>query len=180
VIEVRVARPDEFGRVGDLTVAAYRLLPVDHLWGGYDAEILDTSARAERADVLVAVVDGDVVGSVTFVSDAASPWSEWTETGEVQFRLLAVDAAARGRGVGEALVRACITRAGRAPIMIHTTPWMDTARRMYDRLGFVRRPDRDVPYEEWHRPEIDNLPAEWVGQSFLAYALGNRNRAPSG
>jgi hypothetical protein len=48
-------------------------------------------------------------------------------------------------------------------------------------LGFVRRPDRDVPYEEWHRPEIDNLPAEWIGQRFLAYALGNRaGAAPSG
>ena len=24
---------------------------------------------------------------------------------------------------------------------------METARRMYERLGFVRRPDRDAPYE---------------------------------
>jgi GNAT superfamily N-acetyltransferase len=180
VTEVRLAQPAEFGRVGELTVAAYRLLPVDHLWGGYDDDILDTKTRAEHAEVLVALVDGQVVGSVTFVADAASRWSEWTEPGEVQFRLLAVDAAARGRGIGETLVRACITRARGAPIMIHTTPWMETARRMYDRLGFVRRPDRDVPYEEWHRPGIDNLPAEWIGQAFLAYSLSTHAQsAPS-
>jgi len=172
VTEVRVAHPDEFARVGELTVAAYRLLPVDHLWGGYEAEILDTAGRAKHADVLVALVDQDVVGSVTLVTDAASPWSEWTEPGEVQFRLLAVDTAVRGRGIGETLVRACMTRTRGAPIMIHTTPWMETARRMYDRLGFIRRPDRDVQYEQWHSPEIDNLPPEWIGQAFLAYSLG--------
>jgi len=171
VTEVRVAHHDEFARVGELTVAAYRLLPVDHLWGGYEEEILDTAERAKHADVLVALVDQQVVGSVTLVTDAASPWSEWTEPGEVQFRLLAVDAAARGHGIGETLVRACMTRAHGVPIMIHTTSWMETARRLYERLGFVRRPDRDVQYEQWHRSEIDNLPPEWVGQAFLAYAF---------
>jgi hypothetical protein len=47
---------------------------------------------------------------------------------------------------------------------------MDTAHRIYRRLGFVRRPERDVAYETWREdPEMD-LPPEWIGQSFLAYA----------
>ena len=172
--EVRVARADEYARVGELTVAAYQSLAVDHLWGGYDREILDTARRATDAEVLVAVDDDRVVGAVTYVADASSCWSEWTRPGEAQFRLLAVDVEARGRGVGEMLVHECIDRARRDArgLVIHTTPWMNTARRMYERLGFERRPDRDVSYEEWNSPPVDGLPAEWVGQAFLAYVVG--------
>ncbi len=189
MIEVRVARPDEYARVGALTHAAYAALPVDHLWGGYDEEILDTAARAEHGDILVAVTvrtpraprakqgshvidDGVVVGAVTYVDDPASEWSEWTEPGEAQFRLLAVDPSARGHGAGTALVQACVERAtaaGRA-ILIHTTPWMVDAHRIYERLGFVRRADRDVPYETWSAGRDLVLPDEWIGRSFLAYS----------
>jgi ribosomal protein S18 acetylase RimI-like enzyme len=171
VIEIREAHPDEYQRVGELTVDAYRLLEIDHLWGGYDEGILDTATRAKGADILVAVVDGQLVGATTYVADSTSEWSEWTEPGEAQFRLLAVDAAARGQGVGEALVRECMRRAtaDRQTLLLHTTPWMPVARRMYERLGFVRRPDRDVHYESWNDPPVDDLPPEWVGQAFLAY-----------
>jgi GNAT superfamily N-acetyltransferase len=172
VITVRRALPREYDRVGTLTIAAYRALPVDHLWGGYDERILDTQARARGAEVLVAVTDdGTVAGSVTYVDDASTDWGEWIEAGEAQFRLLAVDPAVRGLGAGRALVGACLERAKATgqTIVIHTTPWMDTAQRIYTRLGFVRRPDRDVPYEVWNEDETTGLPAVWIGQSFLAY-----------
>jgi predicted N-acetyltransferase YhbS len=172
-VSVRVARPDDYETVGRLTVAAYQTLEVDHLWGGYDDDILDTATRAEHADVLVAEVDGRVVGAVTFVADNASGWSEWTHPGEAQFRLLAVEEASRASGTGRALVEACMERARRAgqPIVIHTTPWMQSAQRLYGRLGFVRSPDRDVPYEHWRTEQSDELvlPPEWVGQPFLAF-----------
>ena len=62
------------------------------------------------------------------------------------------------------------TRAGARPVLIHTTQWLEAAQRLYARLGFVRRPDRDVPYEVWHDPEKDHdLPPEWTGEEFLAY-----------
>ena len=169
MIEIRAACPDEYDLVGELTIAAYRALPVDHLWGGYDQEILDTAGRVKGAEVLVATSDGKVVGSVTFVADHESRWSEWTQPGEAQFRLLAVDVEARGRGIGEALVRECLDRAAGRPVLIHTTRWMEAARRMYERLGFQRRPDRDVTYEVWNEPAYSDLPEEWIGQSFLAY-----------
>ena len=168
MVEIRNARPDEYHRVGELTVTAYRALEVDHLWGGYDDDIRDVETRAKHADVLVAV-DGDtVLGAVTFVGDADSHWLEWTRPGEVQFRLLAVDDAARGRGIGEALARECTSRANGRPICIHTTQWMPAARRLYERLGFVARPERNVPYEEWHSPG-EELPPAWIGTPFLAY-----------
>ncbi len=45
---IRPAQPAEYGRVGELTIAAYAALPVDHLWGGYADEIRDVAARAPR------------------------------------------------------------------------------------------------------------------------------------
>jgi ribosomal protein S18 acetylase RimI-like enzyme len=171
LITVRLATPDEYARVGALTVAAYQALAVDHLFGGYDERILDTAGRSHGAEVLVANVDGRVVGSVTYVGDSSSDWSEWTQPGEAQFRLLAVDPDARGAGAGAALVRACMARAAAAgsTVLIHTTPWMTIAQGMYERFGFVRRPDRDVEYDEWNEDDYV-LPAEWLGQAFLAYS----------
>jgi ribosomal protein S18 acetylase RimI-like enzyme len=166
-MEIRLASPSEHVRIGALTVAAYEALAVDHLWGGYDDDIRDVATRAKHADVLVAVDDGDVVGSVTFVQEPG-PWLEWTEPGEVQFRLLAVDVAAQGRGVGEALARACIERAAGRRICIHTTEWMPAARRLYERLGFARRADRDVPFERWSA-DARGFGDEWIGKPFLAY-----------
>jgi len=161
---VRSARPDEYERVGDITIAAYERLEVDHLFDGYDAEIRNTVGRAERADVLVAVDSDDtVLGAVTFVSDPDSPWLEWNEPDEVQFRLLAVDPAVQGRGIGELLARECIERARAlgAPLLVHTTQWMHGAHRLYPRIGLRRAPERDVHdvYQGW---------------TFQAYALDAR------
>lgn len=145
-MQIRAVAPDEYERVGELTVAAYAALPVDHLFGGYDDHIRAVAERCETADVFVAVLDGAVVGAVTYASDPDSPWLEWSEPGEAQIRLLAVDGSAQGRGVGEALVRACVDRAREQglTIILHTTNHMPTAQRLYPRMGFTRRPDRDV------------------------------------
>jgi ribosomal protein S18 acetylase RimI-like enzyme len=169
VIVIREALPDEYERIGELTIAAYRALPVDHLWDGYDADILDVATRAKVAHVLVAVEGDDVLGAVTYVDDTSSPWSEWTQPGEAQFRLLATDPAARGKGAGEALVRTCLAHAAERPVVIHTTRWMEPAIRLYTRLGFERRPDRDVPPAVWNSPPVTGLPPEWSDESFLAY-----------
>lgn len=173
---VRRAEPREYDAVGDVTIAAYRTLPVDHLWGGYEAAIRDVAARADSTQVLVAVdaPSGDVLGAVTFASDPASGWVEWTEPGEAQFRLLAVSPAARGRGVGEALARACceLATAQGLRVVIHTTQWMDAAQRLYARLAFTRRPDRDIHHPDWLDGDVTDLPDEWIGAAFLAYSWG--------
>jgi ribosomal protein S18 acetylase RimI-like enzyme len=60
--------------------------------------------------------------------------------------MLAVSHAARGRGVGEALVRECVRRArhaGKERLLLSSQSQMHTAHRIYLRLGFVRTPARD-------------------------------------
>jgi ribosomal protein S18 acetylase RimI-like enzyme len=76
-----------------------------------------------------------------------SPYAEHVSSpDEGSFRMLVVDPAARGRGVGEALVRWCIDRArgsGVRSLRLSTLAGMVAAGRLYLRLGFVRTPERD-------------------------------------
>jgi len=73
--------------------------------------------------------------------DGAAGIVKWPEV-----RLLAVEPAARGQGVGNALMHACIQRARAAEaeaLTLHTTPMMASAMRLYARLGFVHVPELD-------------------------------------
>lgn len=130
-----------------MVVAAYEALPGGHMTDEYAAELADVAWRAAGAEVLVAVDDdGAVLGCVTFVPDAFSPWAELLEEGEAAIRMLGVDPRAQGHGVGQALVEACVDRArqlDRHAVFLHTTPWMPAAHRLYEKAGFVRLPERD-------------------------------------
>jgi ribosomal protein S18 acetylase RimI-like enzyme len=144
---VRAVRPEEFERSGQIVVAAYQALPGQAMTGGYAAELADVAHRSGEAEVLVAVDPGGaVLGCVTFVPDHLSVWAEDALPGEAAIRMLGVDPAVQGRGVGLTLVEACLERAralGREAVFLHSTPWMTAAHRLYGRLGFVRVPERD-------------------------------------
>jgi N-acetylglutamate synthase-like GNAT family acetyltransferase len=69
------------------------------------------------------------------------------QAGEAEFRVLAVTPKARGTGVGAALVQACVAQAkasGATALVLWSQPTMPSAHRLYERLGFVRVPERDV------------------------------------
>jgi len=147
-VEVRPVRPVEYEHAGQLVVAAYRSLPGSHLSDDYAELLADVARRAKETEVMVAVASDTnaVIGCVTFVPDQSSPWAELLERGEAGVRMLGVEPRAQGRGVGRALVEACIGRAlelRRTALMLHTTPWMTAAHRLYEACGFERLPTRD-------------------------------------
>ena len=110
-MQIRPVRSEEYGPLGKLTVEAYRTLerpPTPE----YAAVLADVAARAREAEVLVAVDEtATLLGGVTYVGDPGSRFAEFEAADEAGFRMLAVDPAARGHGVGGALVEACIERA---------------------------------------------------------------------
>ena len=148
-LHVREARPDELETAGLLVAAAYveaGVLDADD--GGYLDEIRDAGRRAAHCAVLVAVEEGSgvLLGSVTFVPAAGNPYAELELEGEAGFRMLGVASSAQRRGVGAALVLACIERAreaGRLGLAISTGDDMVPAHRLYEGLGFQRAPGRD-------------------------------------
>ncbi|MGW4165352.1 GNAT family N-acetyltransferase [Streptomyces chartreusis] len=147
-IAIRQAEPDEFDALGEITAQAYLhdgLLDFGES-DEYLGELRDVAKRAAAAEVLVAVADGRLLGGVTFVP-SGGPMADIARSGEAEIRMLAVDRAGRGRGAGEALVRACVDRAratkGCVRIVLSTQRTMHGAHRIYERLGFVRTPERD-------------------------------------
>jgi ribosomal protein S18 acetylase RimI-like enzyme len=111
----------------------------------YTEHLADAERRAAEAELWVAADEGQVLGCVTFCPPG-SPWREISEEGEAEFRMLAVSPAARGRGVGEALVRHCLERARELDLHVMVLSTMDkmaAAHRLYERLGFTRLSERD-------------------------------------
>ena len=153
-VTVRPIRAEEYATAGRLVVAAYRSIPGNHMSGGYAEQLAAVGRRAVEAEVLVAVetLPGQgpaierIVGCVTFVPDRRSAWAEMLVDGEASIRMLAVDPTVQGRGAGQALLDACLARAvelGRRAVFLHSTPYMTSAHRLYQRAGFARVPERD-------------------------------------
>lgn len=144
-MQIRTATPADYPAVGELTVAGYLADGLVSAGSAYLPELRDAQRRAEQAELIVAVRDGRVVGSVTFALPG-SELVELAEAGEAEFRMLVVDPPARGAGIGGALVAECLRRAGAAgahTLRLATLPAMQAAHRIYEGIGFRRTPDRD-------------------------------------
>jgi ribosomal protein S18 acetylase RimI-like enzyme len=142
-VEIRPIRPDDFAAVGELTVAAYRPFIVEG--GTYEAKLRDPSVRAAQAQVFVASLGGAIAGTVTYCPEPG-PFQEIARPGEAEFRMLAVAPSVQGAGVGAALCRhlADTARAaGFSRLVCSTQRDMRAAQRLYERVGFGRRPERD-------------------------------------
>ncbi|GAA4436036.1 GNAT family N-acetyltransferase [Phytohabitans houttuyneae] len=145
-VTVRTALPTDHEAIARITVAAYKADGQLRDENPYAATLADVASREAGGELLVATDgDGEVLGAVTFVLHG-SPYAELSGPGEAEFRMLAVDPAAQGRGAGEALARACVQRARDLDckaVVICTRDFATPAQRLYARLGFVREPELD-------------------------------------
>ena len=144
---IRPARPDEYDEIGELAVRVYLAEGYTRTDSRYNTVLRDVAPRAEKAELMVAVDDaGTILGTVTYAG-LGSPYAEHVSSPEEgSFRMLVVDPAARGQGVGEALVQWCLDRAAGSGVRwlrLSTLAGMTAAGRLYLRLGFVRTPERD-------------------------------------
>lgn len=144
-ITVRDAVPADHTAIGEVTARVY----ID---GGYSSAsrepfLRDVATRAAAGDLLVAIegATGGVLGAVT-LAPRGSPYAPLAGEHQAEVRLLAVSAAARGSGAGMLLMQALVERGkqrGLSGIVLSTQPTMTAAHRIYERLGFVRIPERD-------------------------------------
>ena len=148
-LTIRRFRPEDAEAVGRITLSAYDAYGT--IGGDYRDYLGDPVRRANGCTaLLVAELDGEVVGTVTFVVPGDDGWEGPDPApGDASFRVLAVAPEAEGHGVGRALVSRCIELArelGCHRIVIVSMAWMTRAHALYHRLGFVRRPDLDLRF----------------------------------
>jgi GNAT superfamily N-acetyltransferase len=149
-LHLRDARSTDRATIADLTMRAYAeyaTVMEPDAWAALEEALRRSLADDIGVTRIVAELDGRVVGSVALYDPGAAQYTgldsaaAWPEV-----RLVAVDPAVRSRGVARALVLECVRRArasGAATLGLHTSRSMHAARRLYERLGFVRDPDHD-------------------------------------
>ena len=99
-------------------------------------DFLVALVASEASSLLIAVEDGQILGSLTLVVFAIpTAVRAWIED-------VVVDDAARGKGVGAALNNEALRRAsalGATTVDLTSRPTRQSANRLYKRLGFEQR-----------------------------------------
>jgi GNAT superfamily N-acetyltransferase len=159
-----VLRPLAPGDLGWVVQRHGALYATEYGWDGsfeaMAARIVADYAGAHdprRENAWIAEVDGEPVGSIFCVR---------ADEHTAKLRLLFVEPAARGMGVGSTLVDACVrfaSRAGYREIVLFTHDVLTDARRIYQRAGFTldheeRRPayGQDLVHQYWRRSLVSS------------------------
>ena len=129
----------------DLVVAFQRLIPqLSKSNPAPTKEKLESIVASDSSHVLVAKVDGVIVGSLTLVIfHIPTGIRAWIED-------VVVDADARGKGVGEALNTFALAEAkrqGATTVDLTSRPSREAANRLYQRLGFKARETNVYRYD---------------------------------
>jgi ribosomal protein S18 acetylase RimI-like enzyme len=150
---LRDYRDNDAEAIVRVALAAFAQFEKDYSdWPLFNTHVAKMPELAKTGEIIVAEDGGKVVGAVAYVGPLA-PKAAFFEPNWPVIRMLVVDPAARGKGIGRQLTEECLRRAERdqaGVIALHTTPIMTVALPMYLRMGFVRvgeAPDiLGVPY----------------------------------
>lgn len=149
-VTVRHATAEDGEAVLRILLAAYgqyeALLSTER-WTQYKESIEQAVDSPTTKARLVAELDGALVGSVFLYDSSVSAYgSPQLEIHNPIIRLLGVVPEARGHGIATELIRASVrlTQEWQADrIHLHTSDMMDSAVRLYERLGFERAYDKE-------------------------------------
>jgi GNAT superfamily N-acetyltransferase len=112
-------------------------------WPTMLAGLSKTSDLSASGEVIIAKLQDTFAGAVAYFGPNSQKAAFFDQRWPI-IRMLVVDPAFRGKGIGRALSDACIARAKRdgSPIIaLHTSPIMSVALPMYLRMGFVKAYD---------------------------------------
>jgi GNAT superfamily N-acetyltransferase len=112
-------------------------------WPAMRAGLSKTSDLSASGEVIIAELQHTFAGAVAYFGPDRPKAPFFDQTWPI-IRMLVVDPAFRGKGIGRALTDECIARARRdgSPIIaLHTSPIMTVALPMYLRMGFVKACD---------------------------------------
>ena len=91
------------------------------------------------ARCFVCEIENKIIG-VAYLVPSGNPTDIFESTWSY-IRMVGVNPAYRGRGIGKQLTQQCIAYArqsGEQVIALHTSEFMDSARSLYEKLGFIR------------------------------------------
>jgi ribosomal protein S18 acetylase RimI-like enzyme len=154
-MRIRPFEPCDSDALNALALAAFaQYRDVYSDWDTLSRGVGSMSALAQSGEIVVAEDEGGrIAGAVAYFGPGTEPRADFFHPHWPIVRMLVVDPAARGQGLGRRLTEECIARArrdGADVIALHTSPAMEVALAMYLRMGFTlerRVPDRfGVPY----------------------------------
>lgn len=147
---IRNADKEELQFIREQRIAAYaehaEEINDDH-WQGLKNAISSVGDIQPGAEMIVAEIDGKILGSVVLFPAKTDAYEGYVEELEYpEIRMLAVSPEARGEGVAKALITESIRRAKEKDynsIGLHTGSFMKNAIKLYEYFGFERTPQYD-------------------------------------
>nr|WP_256256553.1 GNAT family N-acetyltransferase [Paenibacillus sp. BC26] len=147
---IRQARSSDRDAVVQVLLDAYQQYEItldSARWEQYKENILQAIDSPTTKSRLVAELDGQIMGSVFIYESSESAYgAPGLEIHSPIIRLLGVSRQARRRGIATELIRESAKLSldwGADTLYLHTSDLMDSAVRLYERLGFERAFDKE-------------------------------------
>lgn len=135
-------------------------------WPEFRAKIGNMAALADSGSIFVAENGGNLLGAVCYLAPGMAKASFFEREWAVM-RMLVVRPSERRQNVGRALTETCLNRAwldGAGILALHTSPIMQAAGRLYNRMGFrYAHAAPDIAGVQYHVciHELDEENAPW-------------------
>ncbi|GAA6134387.1 hypothetical protein NBRC116188_11760 [Oceaniserpentilla sp. 4NH20-0058] len=145
-MRIRLFQVEDTDQLNQIAVEAFSQFEHHYSdWQSLITAVGNMANLAQSAHLFVAEDDGKIVGGVALVPPNDNPNSHFDKTWTA-IRMLVVSPEYRGKGIGKALTHTCLDHAKQSDVKtigLHTSPIMEVALAMYQRMGFEKFKDID-------------------------------------